>query len=324
MAIHETAIRAITSNRIRPRACRLEGEICLLIWPDERRNWRIRRLPRNCVMDPLELDGEPAAYRIVHPETREWTLVADIGYEGPAPPERIIRIADVEDDCQRGTPSVAAAIEPARRLYRFMLGWTDLQDVFNKLGYLWKYDPQVRGVAEPDYDDDTGILRQNVAQREGGLSTMVDVITTAGRTEGLDKALPLLQAIATAMNLTVSDFGDSRSANRANAETLETAKLRYMRIYQRLWRDAYQRILEYMLPEGAEWELRLQPMENVKAGSVSRRSATCWRTAPSPCRLRREFNCRWWVSRARTLKRKSRTWRRWTLTRAILGMTMTT
>ena len=53
----------------------------------------------------------------------------------------MICISDSEDPSVRAEPTIAAAIEPARRLYAYYLGWSKVQNEIAKLGYTWEYDP---------------------------------------------------------------------------------------------------------------------------------------------------------------------------------------
>ena len=179
-------------------------------------------------------------------------------------PERIICISDSEDPSVSAESSLSAAIEPARRLYMHYLDWSHMSHALARLGWTWEHDPQTAGVSEPEFDSDSGFLMgQQIPRREDSMPTGAHIVQTAGQREGMGKAHELLLAVAAATDLTDMDFGDSRSGNRANAETLERSKRLKLRFHQVVWMDAYTRILNHILPAGAEWSLHIEPLEDI-------------------------------------------------------------
>ena len=249
------------------RVRQVEGEVWLGIYPmPERDRWGIKRYARQHIQQVHTEGGVAAAYTLYDPQEHRTILVPDIDYTGTDLPERIICISDTEDASVRAEPSVGSGIELARRLYKSYLNWSHMDDELSKLGWMWKHDPQVSGVSEPEYDDDGFLAGQAIAQRTDGMPTGAEIIQTRGRRTPLSERREIVQAIATAMNLSEADFGDARSANRSNAETLEKSKRAHLRFYQNLWRDAYDRILRHILPDGADWELQIEPLEDIDTG----------------------------------------------------------
>ena len=198
----------------------VEGETWLGIYPlPERKTWGFKRYARHNITDVKMLDGIAAAYLLHDPEENTTVLAPDIDYATEhGIPECIIRIADSEDPSVRAHPPVADAIEPARRLYDYYLGWSDGERELQKLLYTWEHDPQVRGVSEPDFDDDTGLLSgMPVANREGGTPTGAKIFQTAGRRSALSTTRELKQMVATALHLSEYHFGETRNSNRSNS-----------------------------------------------------------------------------------------------------------
>ena len=244
----------------------VEGETWLGIYPlPERKTWGFKRYARHNITDVKMLDGIAAAYLLQNPEDSTPSLVPDIDYATEhGIPECIIRIADSEDPSVRAHPPVADAIEPARRLYDYYLGWSDGERELQKLLYTWEHDPQVKGVSEPDFDDDTGqLMGMPVANREGGTPTGAKIFQTAGRRSPLSTTRELKQMVATALHLSEYHFGETRNSNRSNSETLSDDLKDYLQYNQNLHRDAYAAILEHILPGRDDYELQLKPLDKI-------------------------------------------------------------
>ena len=230
----------------------VEGETWLGGYPmPGDRKWGIKRYARSAIQDVICDGGVAVGYRL-YDEARGGTiLVPDIAYATEhGIPEFMVCISDSEDPSVRAEPTIAAAIEPARRLYAYYLGWSDGQKILNKLIGSWDHDPQVAGIGEPTYDDDgyMTVDSQQTAVREGGMPSGANLVNTAGRREQLSKSRELLGAIATALHLSEFDFGQTQSSNRSNSETLERGKREHLRFNQGLIQNAYNKIMRHIAP----------------------------------------------------------------------------
>ena len=243
----------------------VEGETWLGGWPmPGEKKWGIKRYARSAIQDVICDGGVAVGYRLYDAERGGTILVPDIAYATEhGIPEFMICISDSEDPSVRAEPTIAAAIEPARRLYAYYLGWSKVQNEIAKLGYTWEYDPQVAGVSEPQFDDDGFQIGQGIPQREGGMPTGANIMQTANRREALSKSRELLGAIATAMHLSEFDFGQTQSANRSNADTLERGKREHLRFNQGLLSNAYNAIMRHIAPEVDDWTIQMTPLEDI-------------------------------------------------------------
>ena len=243
----------------------VEGSVYLGIYPlPERGMWGVKRYSRQDIHQVHTEGGQTAAYTLHDSDTGRLEIIPDIDYQGLNVPERIICVSDAEDPSVYAESSLSAAIEPARRLYMHYLDWSHMSHELARLGWTWEHDPQTAGVSEPEFDSDSGFLMgQQIPRREGSMPTGARIVQTAGQREGMGKAHELLLAVAAATDLTDMDFGDSRSGNRANAETLERSKRLKLRFHQVVWMDAYTRILNHILPPSAEWSLHIEPLEDI-------------------------------------------------------------
>ena len=247
------------------RVRQVEGEVWLGLYPvPERNTWGVKRYARQNIQDVLCDGGMAVGYRLYDPDQKGTILVPDIAYATEhGIPECIVCISDTEDPSIRGEPSITAAIEPARQLYAHYLGWSKGQRELQKLIYTWENDPQVAGVSEPEYDDDGFLAGMSVANREGGTPTGARIIQTAGRREGLSTSREMKQAVATALHLSEFHFGDTRSSNRSNSETISDDLKDFLTFNQNLHRNVYTAILNHILPDGAEWELQIKPLDKI-------------------------------------------------------------
>ena len=247
------------------RIRKIEGEVWLGLYPvPERNTWGVKRYARQNIQDVLCDGGMAVGYRLYDPDQKRTILVPDIAYATEhGIPECIVCISDTEDPSIRGEPSITAAIEPARQLYADYLGWSKSRRELHKLIYTWEHDPQVSGVSEPEYDDDGFVAGMSVANREGGTPTGARIFQTAGRREGLSPTRELKQAVATALHLSEFHFGDTRSSNRSNSETISDDLKDFLAFDQSLHRRTYTAILEHILPDGAEWELQIKPLDKI-------------------------------------------------------------
>ena len=228
--------------------------------------WGIKRYAKSAVQDVICDGGVAVGYRLYDPERGGTILVPDIAYATEhGIPEFMICISDSEDPSVRAEPTITAAVELARRLYANYLSWSDVQLILGKLAWQWKFDPQVAGVSEPNYDDDDGYMTgdsQQTALREGGMPTGAEIFGTAGKREPTSKSRELLQAVATSLHLTEADYGLTQSANRSNSETLERGKRTHLQFNQGLWQATYNQILRHIAPERDDWSIQMAPLED--------------------------------------------------------------
>ena len=245
----------------------VEGETWLGGWPmPGEKKWGIKRYARSAIQDVICDGGVAVGYRLYDAERGGTILVPDIAYATEhGIPEFMICISDSEDPSVRAEPTITAAIELARRLYSYYLGWSDVQKILNKLVASWDYDPQVASISQPSYDEDDYMTvdSQQTALREGGMPSSANIVTTANRREALSKSRELKQAIATALHLSEMDFGETQSANRSNADTLERGKREHLRFNQGLLSNAYNAIMRHIAPEVDDWTIQMTPLEDI-------------------------------------------------------------
>ena len=245
----------------------VEGETWLGGYPmPGDRKWGIKRYARSAIQDVICDGGVAVGYRLYDADRGGTILVPDIAYATEhGIPEFMVCISDSEDPSVRAEPTITAAIELARRLYSYYLGWSDVQKILNKLVASWDYDPQVASISQPSYDEDDYMTvdSQQTALREGGMPTGANIMNTANRREALSKSRELKQAIATALHLSEMDFGETQSANRSNSDTLERGKREHLRFNQGLWNDAYNKIMRHIAPDVDDWAIQMSPLEDI-------------------------------------------------------------
>ena len=246
----------------------VEGETWLGGWPmPGEKKWGIKRYARSAITDVICDGGVAVGYRLYDAERGGTILLPDIAYATDhGIPEFMTCISDSEDPSVRAEPTIAAAIEPARRLYANYLSWSDVQLILGKLAWQWTFDPQVAGISQPSYDDDDGYMTgdsQQTPGREGGMPTGADIFSTAGKREPTSKSRELLQAVATAMHLSEFDFAQTQSSNRSNSETLERGKREHLRFNQGLLSNAYNAIMRHIAPDEDDWTIQMSPLEDI-------------------------------------------------------------